>query len=133
MCRGGRGSLREGRCVMVKWGGPCALVQVDTAGLDILLVGDSVAMVVHGHDTTLPVTLDEMLTHCKAVSRGSRRCAAFPPTDMRPLPSWTQSPVEAPAQAAPAQPAWQLGAALDLSGMKAWMLDTGMAKGGAWV
>ena len=47
--------------------------QVDTAGLDILLVGDSVAMVVHGHDTTLPVTLDEMLTHCQAVSRGSRR------------------------------------------------------------
>ena len=50
--------------------------QVDNAGIDILLVGDSVAMVVHGHDTTLPVTLDEMLMHCKAVSRGSRRCAA---------------------------------------------------------
>ena len=53
-------------------------VQVDAAGLDILLVGDSVAMVVHGHDTTLPVTLDEMLTHCKAVSRGSRRCILYP-------------------------------------------------------
>lgn len=51
--------------------------QVDAAGIDILLVGDSVAMVVHGHDTTLPVTLDEMLVHCKAVSRGSRRYA-FP-------------------------------------------------------
>ncbi|BDA43221.1 3-methyl-2-oxobutanoate hydroxymethyltransferase 1, mitochondrial [Coccomyxa sp. Obi] len=48
-------------------------VHVDAAGIDILLVGDSVAMVVHGHDTTLPVTLDEMLVHCKAVSRGSRR------------------------------------------------------------
>ena len=50
-------------------------VQVDAAGLDILLVGDSVAMVVHGHDTTLPVTLDEMLVHCRAASRGSQRCA----------------------------------------------------------
>lgn len=47
--------------------------QVDTAGIDILLVGDSVAMVVHGHDTTLPVTMDDMLVHCKAVSRGARR------------------------------------------------------------
>ena len=39
----------------------------------MLLVGDSVAMVVHGHDTTLPVTMDEMLLHCKAVARGARR------------------------------------------------------------
>ncbi len=50
-----------------------ALVQVDSAGIDILLVGDSVAMVVHGHDTTLPVTMEDMLVHCKAVSRGARR------------------------------------------------------------
>ncbi|PSC67800.1 ketopantoate hydroxymethyltransferase [Micractinium conductrix] len=48
-------------------------VHVDEAGIDMLLVGDSVAMVVHGHDTTLPVTMDEMLTHCKAVARGARR------------------------------------------------------------
>lgn len=47
--------------------------QVDAAGLDILLVGDSVAMVVHGHDTTLPLTLDDMLVHCRAVARGARR------------------------------------------------------------
>lgn len=40
-------------------------VHVDTASADILLVGDSVGMVVHGHDTTLPVTLDDMLMHCK--------------------------------------------------------------------
>ena len=51
----------------------CVLLQVDQAGIDILLVGDSVAMVVHGHDTTLPVTVDEMLLHCKAVARGARR------------------------------------------------------------
>lgn len=66
---------------------------MDGAGLDILLVGDSVAMVVHGHDTTLPVTLDEMLTHCKAVSRGSSRFLfstphfpALPPSLVMPLP-----------------------------------------------
>jgi 3-methyl-2-oxobutanoate hydroxymethyltransferase len=48
-------------------------VHVDDAGIDILLVGDSAAMVVHGHDTTLPITLEEMLVHCRAVSRGARR------------------------------------------------------------
>jgi len=39
----------------------------------MLLVGDSVGMVVHGHDTTLPVTLDDILLHCRAVARGARR------------------------------------------------------------
>lgn len=48
-------------------------VHVDDAGIDILLIGDSVAMVVHGHDTTLPITMDEMLVHCRAVGRGARR------------------------------------------------------------
>eukprot|EP01018_Ginkgo_biloba_P004696 Gb_23236 [translate_table: standard] len=48
-------------------------VHVDQAGIDICLVGDSAGMVVHGHDTTLPVTLDEMLIHCKAVARGASR------------------------------------------------------------
>jgi 3-methyl-2-oxobutanoate hydroxymethyltransferase len=46
---------------------------LDEAGADILLVGDSLGMVVQGHDTTLPVTLDEMIYHCKAVARGARR------------------------------------------------------------
>lgn len=48
-------------------------VHVDEAGIDICLVGDSVGMVVHGHDTTLPVTMDDMLLHCRAVARGARR------------------------------------------------------------
>lgn len=48
-------------------------VHVDLADIDIVLVGDSVSMVVHGHDTTLPITLDDMLMHCKAVARGASR------------------------------------------------------------
>ncbi|EFJ24767.1 hypothetical protein SELMODRAFT_173629 [Selaginella moellendorffii] len=48
-------------------------VHVDQAGIDICLVGDSAGMVVHGYDTTLPVTMSDMLTHCKAVQRGANR------------------------------------------------------------
>ena len=48
-------------------------VHLDTAGIDIALVGDSAAMVVHGHDTTLPITVDQMLVHCRAVARGAKR------------------------------------------------------------
>lgn len=45
-----------------------ALVQA--AGVEAVLVGDSLAMVVLGHATTLPVTLEEMIHHTKAVGRG---------------------------------------------------------------
>ncbi|KAK2645518.1 hypothetical protein Ddye_020713 [Dipteronia dyeriana] len=47
-------------------------VHLDTAGIDVCIVGDSASMVVHGHDTTLPITLDEMLVHCRAVARGAK-------------------------------------------------------------
>lgn len=48
-------------------------VHVDLAGFDILLVGDSLGMVELGMDTTLPVTLDDMIHHTQAVKRGATR------------------------------------------------------------
>jgi 3-methyl-2-oxobutanoate hydroxymethyltransferase len=62
---------------------------LDQSGVDILMVGDSLAMVALGYDSTLPVTVEEMLHHCKAVRRGSER--AFLVADL-PFLSYQSSP-----------------------------------------
>ncbi len=47
---------------------------VDHAGIDIILVGDSASNVMAGHETTLPITLDQMIYHASSVVRGIERC-----------------------------------------------------------
>lgn len=65
---------QQGRRIAALTAWDFALAQVlDQAGIDVLLVGDSLAMVTLGYKTTLPVTLDEMLHHAKAVRRGVDR------------------------------------------------------------
>jgi 3-methyl-2-oxobutanoate hydroxymethyltransferase len=59
---------------------------VDTAGTDVVLVGDSLGMVIQGLDTTVPVTVDEMVYHSRCVARGLRH--AFLMVDM-PFMSYT--------------------------------------------
>ena len=65
---------------------------LDDAGADILLVGDSLGMVVQGNDSTLPVTMDQMVYHCRAVTRGARRAHVV--GDM-PFLSYQTTPLEA--------------------------------------
>lgn len=64
----------------------------DEAGIDVILVGDSLGMVVQGQDSTLPVTVDEVIYHCRAVSRGTRRALVV--GDM-PFLSWQVSSEDA--------------------------------------
>lgn len=61
----------------------------DEAGIDVLLVGDSLGMVVQGQDSTLPVTVDEVIYHCRAAARGTRRAHLV--GDM-PFLSWQLNP-----------------------------------------
>jgi 3-methyl-2-oxobutanoate hydroxymethyltransferase len=65
---------------------------VDEAGADVILVGDSLGMVIQGHDSTLPVTMDQMVYHCQAVTRGAKRAHVV--GDM-PFMSYQASPDEA--------------------------------------
>ncbi len=83
---------QEGRpiSVLTAWDALSAAVVAD-AGADALLVGDSLAMTVLGHGTTLPVTLDEMLHHTRAVGRG--------------LEAWTLQQLRRPERATGESPA----------------------------
>jgi 3-methyl-2-oxobutanoate hydroxymethyltransferase len=91
---------------------PTALA-VDQAGIDSILVGDSLGMVVLGYENTIPVTMEEMLHHCKAVSRGAKY--PFLVGDM-PFMSYQISSEEAVRNA---------GRFLQLGGMEAVKLEGG--------
>lgn len=65
--------------------------QAELAGVDMILVGDSLGMVVLGYDSTIPVTVDDMIHHTKAVKRGAKE--TFIVTDM-PFMSYHLSPAD---------------------------------------
>lgn len=96
--KAGRVSVRD--IVARKGGAPIVCVTAYSApmagfmdeAVDVLLVGDSIGMVLYGHDSTLPVTLDVMIAHGRAVARGSTRACVI--VDM-PFGSYQASPAEA--------------------------------------
>ncbi|MBI5612306.1 MAG: 3-methyl-2-oxobutanoate hydroxymethyltransferase [Gammaproteobacteria bacterium] len=65
---------------------------LDRSGVDLIMVGDSLGMVIQGHDTTLPVTLADMIYHSRCVARGVARALIV--VDM-PFMSYQVSPVQA--------------------------------------
>jgi len=69
---------------------------LDHAGIDMIMIGDSLGMVMQGHDTTLPVSVADMVYHCRCVARGVRRALVI--ADM-PFMSYQQSPAHAFASA----------------------------------
>jgi 3-methyl-2-oxobutanoate hydroxymethyltransferase len=97
---------------------PTALA-IDQAGLDSILVGDSLGMVVLGYSSTLPVTMEDMLHHCKAVARGA--CYALLVGDM-PFMSYQADINEAVRNA---------GRFLQEGGMEAVKLEGGRERVGA--
>jgi len=64
---------RGGKIAMLTCYDASMTVQCEQAGIDVLLVGDSLGMVVQGHDSTLPVSMDDMLYHCRLVARTRQR------------------------------------------------------------
>lgn len=84
---------REGRKIVVATAYDFPTAQIaDEAGADVLLVGDSLAVVVQGHDTTLPATVDQMLYHTEIVRRAAKRALVV--GDL-PFGSYQQGPEQA--------------------------------------
>ena len=65
---------------------------IDNSGIDIILVGDSASNVMAGHETTLPITLDQMIYHASSVIRAIDRCLVV--VDL-PFGSYQSDPKEA--------------------------------------
>lgn len=65
---------------------------VDDANVDMILVGDSLGMVIQGHDSTIPVTLEDVIYHTRCVSRGAKRALVV--ADL-PFMSYQASPTQA--------------------------------------
>ena len=63
--------MKEKTCLVTAYDYPQSLI-ADQAGVDAILVGDSCGMTTHGYKTTIPVTMDIMVTHCESVSRGAK-------------------------------------------------------------
>lgn len=84
---------QQGRKIVALTAWDYCLAQIlDEAGVDVILVGDSLAMVALGHQTTLPITLDEMLHHAAAVRRGVKQALVV--CDL-PFLSYQESPAQA--------------------------------------
>ena len=62
---------RVAACITA-WDFPSAMIARE-AGMDLILIGDSAAIVSQGRDSTVCMTLDEMIYHCRAVARGARK------------------------------------------------------------
>ena len=84
---------QQARPIVVLTAWDYAIAQLlDASGVDVVLVGDSLAMVTLGYETTLPVTLEEMLHHAKAVRRGVQQALVV--VDL-PFLSYQESPQQA--------------------------------------
>ncbi|HEY9301243.1 MAG TPA: 3-methyl-2-oxobutanoate hydroxymethyltransferase [Phormidium sp.] len=84
---------QQGRSIVTLTAWDYAIAQfLDAAGVDMILVGDSLAMVALGYETTLPITLEEMIHHAKAVRRGVKQALVV--CDL-PFLSYQESPQQA--------------------------------------
>jgi 3-methyl-2-oxobutanoate hydroxymethyltransferase len=84
---------KEGRLIAALTAWDYLIAQaIDQAGIDVIMVGDSLSMVALGYDTTLPLALDEMIHHAKAVRRGIQQ--ALMVVDL-PFMSYQESPEQA--------------------------------------